>query len=454
MPVGVPLHTVFLFCSILGLSGDLADHGCNRWPRAGVAPEEKEAKNLCKDRAPQFCVWGEPAQDRRSRSGQNAGRTSLAIPTAGAGIEATSHVSRSSTAMVVLHMQSMVQAYSRFLQWMWFAVEQGPCETEATVAGRRQRPPSVARIAKETDRPQSLEAAFPQEKGKGKGKQDSGKDGAAVDGSSRSELPQPPALQSLPQPPVAKLQAKAPAQSGSSTVPAATEEKKLIMELMATLQPDQLPPELQKRLSTFARDETHQQGKNMHRLVSEQTQLRKQLEALRADRATFASAWEQYVIQLLDLWQQQGEARMKALQDFATQEVELATRLATATQALSKASAAAAANTDVGQATYLIEDDDEEDQDAMVTTAVEVEAEITERNRKAQQSMQEQQQKMQELLQQAKQEASAHAEEVAAQREGSRTPRRRGRQTESGPQPEKEKPSGGAPPGKAHTVAS
>ena len=226
------------------------------------------------------------------------------------------------------------------------------------------------------------------------------------------------------------------------------------MELMASLQPDQLPPELQKRLSTFARDETHQQGKNMHRLVSEQTQLRKQLEALRADRATFASAWEQYVIQLLDLWQQQGEARMKALQDFATQEVELATRLATATQALSKASAAAAAKTDVGQATYLIEDDDEEDQDAMVTTAVEVEAEITERNRKAQQSMQEQQQKMQELLQQAKQEASAHAEEVAAQREGSRTPRRRGKQTESGPQPEKEKPSGGPPPGKAHTVAS
>ena len=80
-----------------------------------------------------------------------------------------------------------------------------------------------------------------------------------------------------------------------------SEERKLLADLVAAIPSENLP-ELQKRLGTFNREETHQQGKHMHRLVSEQTQLRKQLETLRTERATFASAWEVYVGQLLDLW--------------------------------------------------------------------------------------------------------------------------------------------------------
>ena len=79
-----------------------------------------------------------------------------------------------------------------------------------------------------------------------------------------------PSLQMLPVPPAPKLPAKATLAAGAAPTAAVTEEKKLITDLLAAIPQDQLPPELQKRLGHFAREETHKQGRHMHRLVSEQ----------------------------------------------------------------------------------------------------------------------------------------------------------------------------------------
>ena len=259
---------------------------------------------------------------------------------------------------------------------------------------------------------------------KGKGKKGAGKDSAPQQGAVPGPPPEAPTISGLPAPPGAKLPSKPPpatTTAATSSMPA--EERKLLADVLANIPADQLPPDLQRRLGQFQVEATHQQGKHMHRLVSDKVQLRKELEQLRSDRAAYNTAWEAYVLKLLEMWKSQGEARLAAMAAYAEKETELSVRLANATQALATA---AAAEPEPVSGPHIIDDDmDECDAaDAMVTTAVEVEAEVRERNRRSQEQLQAHNTRIQGLLKQAHQEAAEAVEEAQKQREGSRTPRR------------------------------
>ena len=236
------------------------------------------------------------------------------------------------------------------------------------------------------------------------------------------------------EPPQAKLASKpSPASAASAACPqaaTAVEERRLLTELLTAINKDQLSPDLQRRLGQFAQTEVQQQGRHMHKLVSEKTQLRKELDQLRVDRAAYNAAWEAYVVGLLELWEKQGDARLEAMAKFAATEEDLAVRLANATQAL--AQAAQDEDQSNSRGPQLIDDDMDEEEEAelAVDMAIEVEAAVRARNRAAQEQLKEQNARVQGLLQQARQDAAAAAAATTAPREGSRTPRRKQKSAE------------------------
>ncbi|CAE7885837.1 PUF3, partial [Symbiodinium microadriaticum] len=284
------------------------------------------------------------------------------------------------------------------------------------------QPASPRRRADTAWRPQSPRRRPKGQPGKGKGKKGAGKDSAAPPGVSPAQPLEAPSLSGLPTPPAVK----APARTITAATPASqtstpVEEKRLLAEVLANIPADQLPPELQRKLGQYQVESTHQQGRHMHRLVSEKVQLRKELEQLRADRSAYNAAWEAYVLQLLELWSKQGESRLEAMTAFAEREADLSVKLANATQAL----ASAANDGHEAKGPFIVDDDMDEDEasEVMVATAVEVEAEIRAKNQKSQDQIREHNVRIQGLLQQAHQEAAAAVEATKA-RDGSRTPRR------------------------------
>ncbi|CAE7456857.1 PUF3, partial [Symbiodinium sp. CCMP2592] len=272
-------------------------------------------------------------------------------------------------------------------------------------------------------------APSPRSRGKGQGAKmgKGGKGKPAPKGKPPEQGQQIPTLQGLPTAPVATLPTRTPAPTAPApSLGAATqgEDRKLLTELMAAINTDQLSPDLQRRLGAISQGDVHQHGRQMHKLVSEKTALQKELDKLRIDRAVYNAAWETYVVGLLELWAKQGETRMQTMQSYSTAEEELSVKLANAATAL--ATAAAGGSTGDGKGPQLINDDMEEDEEAelMVDKAIEVEATIRAKNKATHEQIQLQHAKVLGLLQQAKEEAAASAADSARQREGSRTPRR------------------------------
>ena len=249
-------------------------------------------------------------------------------------------------------------------------------------------------------------------------------------GQTKSRLPEEepekwPALPSLAAVPAAP-KAALPTKSAPAAPPVAAnpDSQRLIADLLSLIPQEQLTPELQRRAGQVSVDETKKQGKLMHKMVSEQTQAKKELETLRANRAAFSSAWETYVLQLLEMWKQQGEERMAALDTFAEKEAELTIRLTNVTQQLAQAASETEAK-DPKEPKEVKESDEEScmDSDEMVAAHVQAEAEMREKHRIAREKFQAQHAQITGLLEEAHKEAAA-----ASHRDGSRTPRRKGRE--------------------------
>ena len=134
------------------------------------------------------------------------------------------------------------------------------------------QPASPRRRADTAWRPQSPRRRPKGQPGKGKGKKGAGKDSAAPPGVSPAQPLEAPSLSGLPTPPAVK----APARTITAATPASqtstpVEEKRLLAEVLANIPADQLPPELQRKLGQYQVESTHQQGRHMHRLVSEKS---------------------------------------------------------------------------------------------------------------------------------------------------------------------------------------
>ena len=230
---------------------------------------------------------------------------------------------------------------------------------------------------------------------------------------------------------------------------------------MQLLPQDQIPPDLQRRLGQLSQLETHQQGKLMHRMVTEQTQIKKDLEQLRQDRILFTTSWEAYVTKLLEMWKKQGTERLEALAAFEERETELAVKLASVTKQLAVTAAAEKEHTSKDQQVVDLEHSETEMEaaEAEVDEASTIETEVRSRYQQAREKFKTQHGQIQNLLSEAQQEA-----EAAAKRDGSRTPRRRTKDTDAAAA--KDKPDGTKaeqpdaalssqpPPGGARAVAS
>ena len=117
------------------------------------------------------------------------------------------------------------------------------------------------------------------------------------------QWPALPNMDALPTPPTASfLQRPALFQQRRAINP---DSEQLIAELIALIPQEQMTADIQKRVGQASVDQTQKQGKIMHRMVMDQTQL-----TLKADPAAFSATWEASALQLLELWKNQRTASL------------------------------------------------------------------------------------------------------------------------------------------------
>ena len=230
------------------------------------------------------------------------------------------------------------------------------------------------------------------DKNKGKGK---GKAPAA------SDLPQPAAAPVIPLP-----------KSVTTGGPEASEEGDLLGALLAHLgDAGSLPSSLAERVQSFQATNARSTGKLLHKQVARQTEARTQLQKLAKDRQQFLEGWVEYLKVLTDTVEQQVSKMTQVLSDFDSAESQWQAQLTEATDLLSKASGG---SPPAPKSTEAMEAED-----ASVAQAA------AEESRSRQQA--EQIRLGQQELVAALNKAKAAAE---VQRDGSRTPRRKGKDTE------------------------
>ena len=254
-------------------------------------------------------------------------------------------------------------------------------------------------------RRQTEDASLPKGQGAGKGKpsrppkvdKSKGKGKAPV----VADLPQPavaPAI-SMPKPAIT---------SGPDT----SEEGELLGALLAHLgDAGSLPSSLAERVQSFQATNAKSTGKLLHKQVAKQTEARTQLQKLARDRQTFLEGWAEYLQVLTTTVEQQVEKMSKVLGDFDTAEIQWQAQLAEATDMLSKASSGSPPAPKSAEAM--------EAEDAEVAQAAAEESSSRLQADKIRQGQQE--------LVAALNKAKAAAE---IQRDGSRTPRRKPRDSD------------------------
>ena len=268
-----------------------------------------------------------------------------------------------------------------------------------------QRPTSPRRRTSPRHRSHQAEAPAPKGQGTGKGKQ--AKQPKADKGKGKGKAP---ALSDLPQPsstPAIALP-KPPAGGGQE----ATEEGDLLGALLAHLgDSGSLPPSLAERVQSFQATNARSTGKLLHKQVARQTEARTQLQKLAKDRHQFLEGWAEYLKVLTDTVEQQVVKMSQVLSDFDTAEGQWQAQLMEATDLLSKASGG---SPPAPKGTEAMEAED-----ASVAQAAAEES----RSRMQAEQIRLGQQELVAALNKAK----AAAE---VQRDGSRTPRRKGKDSE------------------------
>ena len=172
-----------------------------------------------------------------------------------------------------------------------------------------------------------------------------------------------------------------------------------------------LPSSLAERVQSFQATNAKSTGKLFHKQVARQTEARTQLQKLARDRQTFLEGWAEYLQVLTTTVEQQVEKMSKVLGDFDTAEIQWQAQLSEATDMLSKASSGSPPAPRSAEAM--------EAEDAEVAQAAAEESGSRLQVDKIRQGQQE--------LVAALNKAKAAAE---IQRDGSRTPRRKPRDTD------------------------
>ncbi|CAE7311160.1 PUF3 [Symbiodinium natans] len=153
----------------------------------------------------------------------------------------------------------------------------------------------------------------------------------------KPHTPQAPQAAQLPLPPEPEVGPGPKAVSAPALPPQQTEEQKLLAQLAALVPAEKMSPDLQAKLGALNTGQASVQGKILHKLVSAQTEVRKELEAIRTQKATYASNWEAYLRSIEELLQQQFKERAVAMEDFAQVETQWASKLASVSAQLAAA---------------------------------------------------------------------------------------------------------------------
>ncbi|CAE7464523.1 unnamed protein product, partial [Symbiodinium sp. CCMP2456] len=275
-----------------------------------------------------------------------------------------------------------------------------------------------------------------QAKSQGKGL---GKPAAAIKGA----LPEAvkPTVESLPVLPKAGAVPNPKAPQGPQALPS-TEKQQLdaLVKCLGNIK-EALPAEAVEAIEQLQLHNTHDTTKEMHRAVAAQSAAKKQLIQVKAARAAYIAAWNEYIIQVSDLIKTQVQDQATQLEHYDNAEAAWASSLEKATADLSRMATGSA---------IPIQDDGETDMDvaeALVDHDIETTKELEDRrNQQLAESA-----KLVEAMAALKESAAQRLEQESSEvREGSRTPRRQKQPavdlTKEGDKGDKEEQPDGAQP--------
>ena len=228
--------------------------------------------------------------------------------------------------------------------------------------------------------------------------------------------PAGPSLASLPKAPPPPALTHPPA-TVSGADPVVSEAQTKLDSLVAALKSSQsaLPPDIVQLLGTQALKDANAESKALHKAISAQTAAKKELHRVRQARRTFLESWSQHTTQLLSTVEKQLVEHQATLEKLAETEHKWVEQLREATTTLTK----------LPSAPHVVDSDSDLDSSATGGKAMEVadpwlSDDYLEKNKAQQQS-----------LLRVLQEAKKGADEASAscKREGSRTPRRSGKES-------------------------
>ncbi|CAE7940177.1 GTPBP4 [Symbiodinium sp. KB8] len=243
----------------------------------------------------------------------------------------------------------------------------------------------------------AMEIAFPETQDKGSGK-------GFVKGA------QAPSTHNLPQPPQMGAMPKAPKNEGieSQGHAAPSTSDALLQALLPHLQTESLPTAIQDQLGSFRTANINVEGKQLHALVAQQGQAKREITKLQFQKEKYENEWAKYVASLSDLFVGQLAAKEATLDVFQEKEEQWLHQLAATSQELQRRTSKGGCRHEDEAAAMDAEDDDENNK----RTAVEAELAL-ERSKARRQEQSEKDQELKKILQAAKERS-----------ERDRTPRR------------------------------
>ena len=222
-----------------------------------------------------------------------------------------------------------------------------------------------------------------------------------------------PSLEQLPKPPKAKAM---PTVKDNLTATAASEpspEKAALSQLLEQLgQASDLPDSVRALMAQIGQSTARTEGKALHKLVAQREEAYFSLEKVKASRASFEAGWAAYAEGLLEMLTSQFTEREETLSKMDEAYAMWTARLGEASRALKAATSAEA-----GEAIEIEDSDAAEEMEAEVDRSAQETAWMSVRR----EQMAQQHRSLCNALAQVRDSASAGA----AQRDGSRTPRRR-----------------------------
>ena len=219
-----------------------------------------------------------------------------------------------------------------------------------------------------------------------------------------------PSAKTLPQPP--KSTAVALPSGAPSTSSTASSAEKNLENLVLALQSSsvELPPGVRDLVRQHSEQSTRMTAQTLHKAVNAQTAARRELRKIKDQRRSYLGSWAHYITTLAETLAKQIAEQEETLNNFQEAEDAWHQQLKAASEDLARLA------TEKPETSAELEADEMDAEEEEASNAKTVAALASHR---------EQQQRLLETLTQATQNAKALA---SAQREGSRTPRRRGAQ--------------------------